>query len=314
MEKECNIVGDLLPLYTEKMVCADTEEFVKTHLEKCETCRKEYEQMTESRKQEKDRGTAAHGPEEEKRKTAAPLLNLKRKLWKQKIQTVVCTGLFVVALLVSALAVLTAPVYVPYDEELLTITEHEDESITVTFDERVTDYRCSSDAHIGWVGVKPCYEIEAWSTLWDKWFGRGESRFVVIDKVTAEDVSVYYVSNDGTENSCIYGEPVTSGGVITLPRLVLGYYFIIAILCAAVLFVVWCVVRKKAAVRTWITRILLYPVSYCMGHGIVMGVRPSSYSAQRDFMFIVFLSVVIYGGLLLGRSVYRTRKEIKELA
>ena len=311
MRKECNIIGDLLPLYTEKMVSADTEEFVKEHLETCEECRKAYEGMNKPQAQERGK----EGKEDKhSREAAAPLLNLKRKLRKQKLLTIVCTCLFVVALLVSALAALTAPVYVPYDEELFTITEHTDESITITFDERVTDYRCTSDAHIGWVGVEPCYEIEAWSTLWDKWFGRGEARFVVIEKVTPEDFSVYYVSNDGTENICVYGEPITSGGVITLPRLVLGYYFIIAVLCVAVLFVVWWIVRRKDAVKVWVERILFYPISYCVGHGIVTGFSPRSYSAQRDFMFIVFLSVVIYGALLLGRNVYRMRKEIKEIS
>lgn len=309
MRKECNIIGDLLPLYTEKMVCKDTEDFVKEHLETCEECRKACEQMSKSGSQtetEKRDGTA-------KKNEAVPLLNLKRKLRKQKIMTVVCTCLFVIALVVSAIAALTAPVYVPYDEELFTITEHADESITITFDERVTDYVCSSDARIGWKGVEPRYEIEAWSTLWDKWFGRKETCLAVIHKVTEDDFSVYYVSNDGSENKCIYGEPITSGGVITLPRLVLGNYFLIAILCTAVLFIVWLITRKNEPVRTWITRILLYPVSYCIGHVIVAGFSPSSYSAQRDFMFIVFLSVVIYGGVMLGRSVYRERKEIKEI-
>ena len=41
MRNECNIVRDLLPLYTEDMVSKDSREFVEEHLNRCEACRKE---------------------------------------------------------------------------------------------------------------------------------------------------------------------------------------------------------------------------------------------------------------------------------
>ena len=41
MKNECSIVRDLLPLYVEQMVSAETGEFVEEHLEGCEACRKE---------------------------------------------------------------------------------------------------------------------------------------------------------------------------------------------------------------------------------------------------------------------------------
>jgi len=311
MNNECNIVRDLLPLYTEDMVSADTAKFVKEHLEGCEECRKTYEQMIQPQVQGENKDTKDIITEN--KEAVAPLVNLKNKLRKQKVQTVLCTALFVVALFVSAFAVLSAPEYIPYDEDLFTITENEDESVTIVFDERVTNYTCSSDAHIGWVGVEPCYEIEAWSTLWDKWFFKKDQQFVVIQKVTAEDFSVYYVSNDGSEDVCVYGEPVTSGGVITLPRFTLNYYFVIAAVVAGLLLKIWWLMRKKGETKVWIERILFYPVSYCIAHVIVAGFGSGTYSAERDFMLIVFLSIVIYGGILLARSIYRERKEIKAL-
>ncbi|MBQ8548796.1 MAG: zf-HC2 domain-containing protein [Lachnospiraceae bacterium] len=307
MKNECSIVRDLLPLYVENMVSAETGEFVKEHLEGCGECREEYERMKEPQVREESRDAKGN------REAAAPLVALQRKLGRKKVQTVLCTVLFVVALLVSAFSVLSAPVYIPYDEELFTITENEDESVTIVFDERVTDYECSSDAHIGWVGVEPCYEIKAWSTLWNKWIFKKDQQFVVIHKVTGEDFSVYYASNDGSENVCVYGEPVTDGGVVTLPRLTLNYYFLIAAVGVVVLLAIWWIVRKKAIVKVWVERALFYPISYCVAHVIVEGFGSSTYSAGRDFMLIIFLSIVIYGGVLLARSIYRERKEIKAL-
>ena len=41
MRNECSIIRDLLPLYIEEMVSADTVAFMEEHLEKCDTCRAE---------------------------------------------------------------------------------------------------------------------------------------------------------------------------------------------------------------------------------------------------------------------------------
>lgn len=45
MRNECKIVSDLLPLYVEDMVNIETSEFIKEHLEKCESCKAEFESL-----------------------------------------------------------------------------------------------------------------------------------------------------------------------------------------------------------------------------------------------------------------------------
>ncbi len=323
MSKECSIVRDLLPLYIEEMVSVETGEFVKEHLEGCTECKEEYEKIKSPQTQDtistqKNATEGMNGgPESDSRADVVPLVNLQRKLRKQKVKTVLCTGLFLVALFVSAFALLSIPVYFSYEDNLFTIKENGDESITITFDERVTDYRCVTDAYNcpeeGITEGMGTYQIEAWTSLWSKWFSKSGVQSVTIPKGVDEGISVYYTSNDGHEDVCIYGEPVTSGGVITLPRLVLGYYFILAVMCAVVLFVIRLFVRRKAKGKAVIETILYYPISYCIAHVIIAGYRPSSYAAQRDFLFILFISILIYGGVLLARSIYRERKEIKEL-
>lgn len=322
MSKECSIVRDLLPLYAEDMVSADTGEFVKEHLEGCEVCRTEYDrlklpQVRDEASEQEHKKEGAEGEKITAGADVAPLVNLKRKLRKQKVQTILCTGLFLVALFVSAFALLSVPVYFPYAEDLFTVKDNGDESITVTFDERVTDYLCITDAyHCPEEGVteeRGTYQIEAWTSLWSKWFSKRGIQSVTIPKESGEGISVYYTSNDGHEDVCIYGEPVTSGGVITLPRHVLSYYFVLAVVCVAVLFVLWLVAGKYPKRKTAIGTILFYPVSYCIAHVIIAGFRTSTYTSGRDFMFIVFVSILIYGGVLLARSIYRERKEIKGL-
>ena len=50
MSNQCNLIKDILPLYVEDMVSADTQEFVNAHLEQCAECRAELERMRGSTK------------------------------------------------------------------------------------------------------------------------------------------------------------------------------------------------------------------------------------------------------------------------
>ena len=59
---------------------------------------------------------------------------------------------------------------------------------------------------------------------------------------------------------------------------------------------------------------MLYPVSYLVSHGIVAGFRVISYSLVRNFRLILFVSLLLYGGLLLAHSVWGLKKEIREVA
>lgn len=48
MEKiKCNIIKDILPLYKDDVVSADTKQMVENHLQHCESCMKEYKSMQE---------------------------------------------------------------------------------------------------------------------------------------------------------------------------------------------------------------------------------------------------------------------------
>ncbi len=47
MKNECSIIRDLLPLYAEAMVSAETAEYVEKHLENCPECKGELESLRE---------------------------------------------------------------------------------------------------------------------------------------------------------------------------------------------------------------------------------------------------------------------------
>ncbi len=310
MRNECNIIRDLLPLYAEKMVSSDTVVFVEEHLKSCESCRKEYERIKEPQPSQKISGTA-------------PLLKLSRKMKVKKIQTIALTAIFAIALLVSAFAVLSAPIYFPYSEGLVTAEWLDGEGIRLTFDKEVTDfdYTVYDDPD----GGDFCYcEIEAWTSLWDKWFSTGKGTLSATVSIQhTKPVIAVYVPNDGSENICIAAynpngenqieKRADCEGTMVLPRLSLGYFLILAAAALIVLTVVWFFTRKKAEVRVWTERIGLYPAAYIISHCIVSGINWASYSLPRDFSLIVFLSILLYSGFLLAHNIWRWKREIREL-
>lgn len=312
MRNECSIIRDLLPLYAENMASSDTTAFVEGHLKGCEACRREYERMK------------AFQPIQEI-SDAAPLLKLRRRMKAKKIQTIALTIVFVTALLVSAFAVLDAPIYFPYSEDIVAIGQLGDKGMLLTFDEKVTDfdYTLCDDPNGG--DFYYC-DIQAWTSLWDKWFSKGnEVRSAVVTAQDTKPVIVVYVPNDGNENVCIAKyDPNAENRIekqagyeghestVVMPRLSLGYYLIFAVTALAVLGVVWLFVRRKAKARAWIERIGLYPAAYIISHCIVSGIGGASYSLPRDLSLIIFISVLLYGGLLLAHNIWRLKREINQ--
>lgn len=310
MKNECNIIRDLLPLYTENMISSDTAEFVEDHLKGCEACTKKYESVKEAL------------PSQEV-SDPAPLTKLRRKMKTKKIQTIALTALFVITLFVSAFAVLDAPIYLPYSKGVVSAQQLGDKGILLTFNEEVTDfdYRVYQDPDGG--DFYYC-DIRGWTSLWDKWFSQGKGTLsATITPKHTKPIIATYVPNDGSENVCIARyDPnaenpiymnVDYESTIVLPRLSHGYYLILAAAVLVGLGIAWFLTRNKEEVRVWIERIGLYPVAYIISHYIVSGIKRASYSLPRDFSLIVFISILLYSGMLLAHNVWRLKREIKEM-
>ena len=305
MKNECGIIKDLLPLYAENIAGPETVEFVEEHLKTCEACREEYERMKEPKTGEP---TAIRAET-----SAAPLFTLKRKMRTKRIQTIAVTALLIIALLVSAFSFVTAPEYIPYSKDLLSVTLNDNDTVTITFDEKVTNYMYALyyDPH---VEGSMCYHISAWTSFWDKWFLSKDNAPLSLTESALNPI--YYDSNNGKEDVCIYGEPLVDpgSGVTSLPRLTLGYYLMILIALFGVLLAACIIFRKKENIRIWIERIMLYPLSYVIAHLLILGFSFTTYSIGRDFPLIIFISLLLWCGMLFAHNVFKTRKEIKEIS
>ncbi len=295
MNNQCSIVKDLISLYAEDLVSGDTKAFIEEHLEHCAECRSELKQIRR--------------PVEFLTDTdVTPLKNLKKKLLVKRVQAVLCTAAFVFAVAASVFAILTAPQYYPYADDLVQAAENEKGEIVVTFDDQITGYSYNAgyDEKAG-VSV---YHISAWNTLWDRSFAdRGEQNMIIIPPASQADLRIYYVQNNGEEDALIYGgHPDENAGVVTLPRLILMQYFLLAVFALIVLAAVRFFTRRREGLKVWLDRILLFPISYMAAHLCTKGISFQSCSGQRDFGVIILITVLLYCTALCGISMYKAKK------
>lgn len=294
MNRECNIVKDIIPLYVEDMVSQDTRTFIEEHLEHCEECRSELGHI---------RKHAGFAP----KMSAAPMNDLKKKLFAKRVQTVLFTTALIIAIAASVFGFMTSPRFLPYSQSLVQVTEGQAGVLTIAFDNSVTGYGCTVDRDKE-TGTE-IYCINAWDTTWDRYFTQRGQQNVVITPTSNADIAVYYAQNNGSEDILIYG-PDTNDDVdsVTLPRLILAPYFLMAMLVSIMLIMARLLFHKQEKPKVWLNRIIPFPIAYLLAHICTKGLSFDSYSAQRDFSIISLVALLLYCAILSGGSLYKAKK------
>lgn len=292
MKNECSIVRDLLPLYAEDMLSPETSEFVAEHLKGCDGCRKEFERTKEPKPTHCDVSDAA------------PLKLIRKRLYLKRIGTAACAVVLALALFVSAFAVLDAPEYLPYSQGLVKVEEL-DGGLKLSFGKGVTDFDYRTYADPDDPDHLLC-SVEAWTSTWDRWLGKS-AKTTVISTENAESVTVYYTPNNGSDDVLLYGDANGNEGSVTLPRLTPGYLLLLALCTEALLWLLFLVFRKNAAVKSALSYLLPYPVLYVAAQLLVVGISFASYSMPRDFFLSLFISLLLYCGLLIFLGLRRLR-------
>jgi hypothetical protein len=294
------IVRDLLPLYVEDLVSEETRAFVEEHLAHCEDCQKALEQARTSP------GVSADA-------NVVPLKNIRKRLKQQKLQSVFLAVTLVMAVLIAVFSYLTLPQYVPYSEDLLSVTENENGMVLVSFDEDQVTGFSANDLVRSEDGEEMVLYIHAWKTTWGYLFPAHEVQNVVLKQAETPIDLIFYSPNKHQEAIKIWGRDVTYNTVV-LPRLVLVYYLVIAGLAVMLGGVLLLVFRKNKKFQLWLERLTLFPVAYIISHLLIKGFTTISYAMSRDLIFILFVTVLFYIAGLLGISLYRNKKEIKSIS
>ena len=303
MDKTCSIVQDLLPLYEEDMLREETKEFVDGHLAQCAACRAELDAL---------KADVKPAPV-----SAQPLRDLKRQLRRKKLTAVLLAVTLALTLATAGFAYLTAPQYLPYNAADWSVHEP-DASLDAVLngEEHIciepltpvsgTEVESVIDPDSG----ETVYIISAWRTLLDKWLGKLDAVNGNGDKLILLDTTncrvVYYAQNNGQANMVLYGE--RSGGVISLPRLALGYYVLLSLALFITLGIAFFICRRKKAGKA-LGYLALIPASYLAGHLLVKGFTTTSYQMQRDFSLIILAAALIYAAVMLAINLWRQKRE-----
>ena len=331
MDKTCSIVQDLLPLYEEDMLREETKEFVDGHLVQCAACRAELDAL---------KADVKPAPV-----SAQPLRDLKRQLRRKKLTAVLLAVALALTLATAGFAYLTAPQYLPYDETEWMITRSPRaladgsimsdgltdlsgiESISVNLLTPVSGTKVTStqDPDSG----KTVYFITAWRTPLDTWcgtfdvsdtgdhaqreanalldaLGETESARTLFTLDAANCAAVCYSQNNGQDDVRLCGS--RDGGVISLPRLALGYYVLLSLALFITLGIAFFICRRKKAGKM-LGYLALIPASYLAGHLLVKGFTTTSYQMQRDFSLIILAAALIYAAVMLAINLWRQKRE-----
>jgi cbb3-type cytochrome oxidase subunit 3 len=286
MKISCEIIKDLLPLYAEDLASADTVVLVAEHISSCESCKEELAKIK--------------SPDPIPSNTdVAPLKKIRSALRKQRTVTICLSALVALVVAITVFGFLTSPSYIPYSSDIVTVAEQENGIVTVQFGSPVSAYdinKCVPEDGLHEKGFY--YHITAWDSIWNQCFKKSEPQVVILNPDGSNVERVYYYQNNGEEDVIIYGQR-PSGGVITLPRLVLSYYLVLAFVGAVICGVVIMLTRKNKRIQRIMMNVLFVPVAYIIAHFCIKGIIPLSYSAQRDFFLIILLTMPIYGFLWL---------------
>ena len=331
MDKICSIVQDLLPLYEEDMLREETKEFVDGHLAQCAACRAELDAL---------KADVTPAPV-----SAQPLRDLKRQLRRKKLTAVLLAVTLALTLATAGFAYLTAPQYLPYSETEWAISRSPSaladdgsaadglsdlsgaESISVSLLVPVSGAEVTNtqDPNSG----KTIYFITAWRTPLDTWcgtfdvsdtgdhaqreanallnaLGETESARTLFTLDATNCTAIYYSPNNGQDDVLLCGS--RDGGVISLPRLALGYYVLLSLTLFITLGIAFFICRRKK-IGKMLGYLALIPASYLAGHLLVKGFTTTSYQMQRDFSLIVLAAALLYAAVLLAINLWRQKRE-----
>lgn len=148
MKNECNIVRDILPLYSEGMVSEDTASFVTEHLEGCTACKAELDALNQTNEIDRMDEEDARTRSEETLPLKMVKSRIRRSKWLMVIIAVLITAI------VSALLFRQTQVKIDYGSSELYSNEEMDAAIAIICDKIDS-----------WVGVK-LYSV---SYAYDDW-------------------------------------------------------------------------------------------------------------------------------------------------
>ena len=341
MDKTCSIVQDLLPLYEEDMLREETKEFVDGHLAQCAACRAELDAL----KADVTPAPVSAQPLRDlkrqlrRKKLTAVLLAVALALTLATAGFAYLTAPQYLPYDETEWTITRSPRALAdgsiMADELTDLSGIESISVNLLTPVSGTEVTSTQDPDSG----KTVYFITAWRTPLDTWRGAFDktgdapNAHSVIDRTQREAdalqgalgkvesartlftldatncTAVYYSPNNGQDDVLLCGS--MDGGVISLPRLALGYYVLLSFALLITLCIAFFLCRRKKIGKV-LGHLALIPACYLLGHLLVKGFVTTSYQMQRDFSLIILTTALLYAAALLAGTLLRQRRDAAE--
>ena len=144
MKIKCNVIKDILPLYIENIASEDTRVLIEEHVDECEDCKKELEEMKFPRNIPIDINTNG-------------IKKIKNKLFREKFKAIIFSIVLTSIFLILTINYLTQPIYIPYSKDVVSVRESDNGTIFIDFKDNVSGYdisKYSSDNGSGYIHHK----------------------------------------------------------------------------------------------------------------------------------------------------------------
>ena len=338
MNKDCSIVQDLLPLYAEDMLREETKEYVDGHLTQCAPCRAE---LASLRKEVTPASVSAQPLRDlkkqlQRKKLTAVLLAVALALTLATAGFAYLTAPQYLPYDETEWTITRSPRALAdgsiMADELTDLSGVESISVNLLVPVSGTKVTSTQDPDSG----KTVYFITAWRTPLDTWRGafdktggapnthsandrtqreadalqgvlaKAESARTLFTLDATNCTAIYYSPNNGQDDVLLCGS--MNGGIISLPRLALGYYVLLSLALLITLGIAFFVCRRKKTGKA-LGYLALIPASYLAGHLLVKGFTTTSYQMQRDFSLIILAAALIYAAVMLAINLWRQKRE-----
>ncbi len=338
MNKDCSIVQDLLPLYAEDMLREETKDFVDGHLAQCEACRAELAALKADVPSAPVNAQPLRSLKKQlrRKKFTAVLLAVTLALTLAAAGFAYLTAPQYLPYNETEWMITRSPRALAdgsiMADGLTDLSGIESISVNLLTPVSGTEVTSTQEPDSG----RTVYFITAWRTPLDTWRGafdktgdapnarsandrtqreadalqgalaKAESARTLFTLDATNCTAIYYSPNNGQDDVLLCGS--RDGGIISLPRLALGYYVLLSLTLLITLGIAFFVCRRKKTGKA-LGYLALIPASYLAGHLLVKGFTTTSYQMQRDFSLIILAAALIYAAVMLAINLWRQKRE-----
>lgn len=176
MKVSCDIIRDLLPLYAEDMVSADSKKLVDAHLCECAPCTKELAELKKTSKVPLEVETGS-------------LKRVGDTIRRRRLLAVLTVLLFVITLGMSGMMLLDAKIYLTAEQAVRSVEQRDNGDVVIYLNDGVTGMGATQNDD------SKNYGTIAWSKLSKLLFGHGRAKYEDL----SEEYHMFYSEDEYEE-------------------------------------------------------------------------------------------------------------------